>query len=108
MTVITVFLIGLGVVFFAGGAVGTIRLPDFYSRLHAAGMLDTMGLLLTMSGLALYAIHDFTGANLLSALKIILIVIFIFITSPTATHAIVDAGMRAGFKPWKKDEEVKP
>ena len=73
---------------------------------HAAGMLDTMGLLLTMSGLAIYAVHEFTGANFLSALKIVLIVVFIFITSPTATHAIVDAGVRAGLKPWKKGEEV--
>ena len=107
MTVIAAFLIGCGILFFSGGAVGTIRLPDFYSRLHAAGMLDTMGLLLTMSGLAIYAVHEFTGANFLSALKIVLIVIFIFITSPTATHAIVDAGVRAGLKPWKKGEEVK-
>ncbi|SLM28933.1 MnhG [Desulfamplus magnetovallimortis] len=91
-----------GLVFFLGGSIGMIRLPDFYSRLHSAGMLDTMGLMLTMGGMALYIIHDLTLNNVLSALKIILIVVFIFITSPTATHAIVDAGIRAGMKPWRK------
>lgn len=96
-----VLIIG-GFVFFLGGSIGMIRLPDFYSRLHAAGMLDTMGLFLTMAGLALYVIHDFSMGNFLSALKIILIVVFVFITSPTATHAIVDAGVRAGLKPWTR------
>ncbi len=101
----SVLIIG-GFVFFLGGSIGMIRLPDFYSRLHAAGMLDTMGLFLTMGGLALYVIHDFSLGNVLSALKIILIVVFVFITSPTATHAIVDAGVRAGLKPWTKENET--
>jgi len=99
---ISVLLIIIGFIFFIGGSVGMIRLPDFYSRLHAAGMLDTMGVFLSMAGLALYAVHEFSLGNLLSALKIILIVVFVFITSPTATHAIVDAGVRAGLKPWTK------
>ena len=101
-TLIAAVMVLVGLVFFFGGAVGMIRLPDFYSRLHAAGMLDTMGLLLSMGGMALYLVVDFNLGNFLSALKIILIVAFIFITSPTATHAIVDAGIRAGMKPWKK------
>ena len=99
---ISALLIIIGFIFFVGGSVGMIRLPDFYSRLHAAGMLDTMGVFLSMAGLALYVVHEFSLGNLLSALKIILIVVFVFITSPTATHAIVDAGVRAGLKPWTK------
>ncbi len=105
MSIISLFsglLILVGLFFFLGGSVGIIRLPDFYSRLHSAGMLDTMGLFLTMGGMALYLLNDFTLGNFLSALKIILIVVFVFITSPTATHAIVDAGIRAGLKPWRK------
>lgn len=102
MIILSGVLIAIGLFFFLGGSIGIIRLPDFYSRLHAAGMLDTMGLLLSMSGLALYLVHDFTLANFLSALKIVLIVVFVFITSPTATHAIVDAGIRAVREPWTK------
>lgn len=103
MTVyIAALLIAAGLFFFLVGSIGMIRLPDFYSRLHAAGIIDTMGLLLTMSGLALLIVNEFNLGNFLSALKVILIVIFVFITSPTATHAIVDAGIRAGLKPWEK------
>ena len=104
MIYVSIFLISLGIFFFFAGAVGVIRFPDFYSRLHPAGMIDTMGVMLSMSGLALYVLahHGLAGANILTAIKIILIVVFIYLTSPTATHAIVDAGIRAGLAPWTK------
>jgi multicomponent Na+:H+ antiporter subunit G len=58
-----------------------------------------------MAGLALLALleHGVSVASTLNCLKIVLIVVFIYITSPTATHAIVDAGVRAGLLPWAKD-----
>lgn len=99
-TCIVVLIIGL--IFFTGGAVGILRFPDFYSRLHPAGKLDTAGLTTTMAALALYSLFPFSAASLLTAIKIMLIVVFVFITSPTATHAIVDAGVRAGLAPWEK------
>lgn len=99
--IVTIILIG-GLIFFTGGAIGIIRLPEFYCRLHAAGQLDTMGILWTMAALALYILDDFSIGSILTSLKIILIVFFLFITSPAATHAIVDAGVRAGLRPWKK------
>ena len=103
---VIVFLI-IGLLFFTGGAVGIIRMPDFYSRLHPAGKLDTMGILMTMIAVALYNLDEFSISTLLSSLKIILIIAFLFITSPTATHAIVDAGVRAGLGPWTKEETQK-
>ena len=105
MIILAGVFIAVGLFFFLGGSIGMIRLPDFYSRLHAAGMLDTMGLFFTMFGLVIYLIQDFTLANFLSGLKISLIVIFVFITSPTATHAIVDAGVRAVREPWTKSKK---
>jgi multicomponent Na+:H+ antiporter subunit G len=99
---VMVLLIG-GLVFFTGGSIGILRLPDFYSRLHPAGKLDTAGQLLALSAVALFVIQDFSLSNFLTATKIVLIVIFVYITSPTATHAIVDAGVRAGLKPWTKE-----
>lgn len=104
MTIIVGALLGIGLFFFLAGAIGIIRFPDFYSRLHPAGMIDSMGLLLSMSGLALFTLvdGDFSWPSILNCLKIILIVVFVYITSPTATHAIIDAGMRAGLKPWTK------
>ena len=100
---VIIFLVS-GMVFFTGGAVGIIRFPDFYSRLHPAGKLDTMGLFMSMTALALYIFSEFSIASAMTALKIVLIVVFIFITSPTATHAIVDAGVRAGLRPWTKGD----
>ena len=104
ITVVTILLI-FGLIFFAGGAVGILRFPDFYSRLHPAGKLDTLGSLLMLIGLALFNLHHLSLANLLTSLKIILIVVFIFLASPTAIHGIVDAGVRAGLEPWKKGEK---
>ena len=83
---------------------GILRLPDFYSRLHPAGKMDTLGSLLMILALALFNLHELTWGHLLTSLKILLIVLFVFILSPTATHAIVDAGVRAGLKPWTKDK----
>ncbi len=107
MNIIVIILLAFGLLFFIGGSVGIIRFPDFYSRLHAAGKLDTSGLLMTMLAVALYTIQDFSTESLLTGLKIMLIVVFVFITSPTGTHAIVDAGIRAGLRPWTKNEKAK-
>ena len=100
MSLLAAILIASGLFFFTGGSIGILRFPDFYSRLHPAGKLDTMGLLMTMTGMALYTVQEFTLAAVFTSLKILLIVVFVFITSPTATHAILDAGVRAGLSPW--------
>lgn len=102
MTIIITMMLLCGLVFFTGGSIGIIRFPDFYSRLHPAGKLDTGGLVITMSAFALYTIQPLTLTALITSVKILLIVVFVFITSPTAIHSIVDAGVRAGLKPWEK------
>jgi multicomponent Na+:H+ antiporter subunit G len=102
MEIAVLLLLVSGMFFFTGGAIGILRFPDFYSRLHPAGKLDTAGQLLSLSAVALYVLADFSLLQLLTAAKIGLIVVFVYITSPTATHAIVEAGVRAGLKPWKK------
>jgi len=103
---LSAILVMVGLIFFTGGSVGIIRFPDFYSRLHPAGKLDTAGQLFTMAGIALYIVQDISLHTFLTAAKIVLIVIFIYITSPTATHAIIDAGVRAGLKPWTKEGQL--
>ena len=100
MTVVAVVLVSSGVFFLLTGAVGLIRFPDLYTRMHAAGKCDTLGSLLILTGLACAeGLH-------LSSLKLMVIALFIFFTSPTATHAMVDAGARAGLKPWRKEPET--
>ena len=105
MDIFVVAFLIFGLVFFTGGAVGILRFPDFYTRLHPAGKLDTMGSLLMMMALALYNLHHLSLGSLLTGLKILLIVVFVFLSSPTAIHGIVDAGVRAGLTPWGRGDE---
>jgi multicomponent Na+:H+ antiporter subunit G len=103
MNLIVIGLLLFGLLFFTGGGVGLLRMPDFYTRLHPAGKLDTLGSFFMILAMALFVLKAFTWGSLLISLKMILIIVFIFLSSPTATHAIVDAGVRAGLEPWTKD-----
>ena len=75
------------------GGIGLLRLPDLFSRMHAAGIVDTLGMGLIMLGLMLQG-----GFSLITA-KLIIIVIFILFTSPTATHALAKAALHGGVRP---------
>ncbi len=83
--VVSAGFIGLGALLCLIGAIGILRLPDFYTRLHAAGINDTAGAGFILVGLALHS-----GANLVSV-KLIMVLFFLVVTSPTATHALVSA-----------------
>ncbi|MFC1523529.1 monovalent cation/H(+) antiporter subunit G [Thermodesulfobacteriota bacterium] len=102
--IITVLFIVTGLFFFFATTIGVLRFPDFYSRMHAAGKGDTFSSLLMLVGLALYNLQHFTVGNLLVSIKIMMISMFIFLASPTATHAIIDAGYESGVNPWTKEE----
>ena len=105
LNIIIVILMLLGLFFFFGTSVGLIHFPDFYSRMHAAGKGDTLSTALILTGLALYHLQDFSLATLLVSFKIMSIVLYIFIASPTATHAIMDAGFGSGVKHWSKADQ---
>ena len=98
MNVACIILLSLGVLFLLLGAIGILRFPDCYTRMHAAGKCDTLGALLIVSGLAFY--H---GVSLESA-KILFIAVFIFLTSPTSTHAIARAALRNELPLWTKGQ----
>lgn len=100
--IIAIFFLSIGLLFFFGGAVGIIRMPGFYTRLHPAGKLDTLGILCIVLGLAVYNLHHLSLDTVILSLKMCLIIFFVFLSSPTATHSIVDAGMRAGLRHWTK------
>jgi multicomponent Na+:H+ antiporter subunit G len=102
MTVAVSLLLLLGVFFFAVGVIGVLRFPDFYSRLHAAGKVDCLAAVLVILGVALYNLQDFTVANLLVSIKILLIAVLIYVASPTATHALTRAALVIGVIPWSK------
>jgi len=95
--IITWILISAGVFFSLVGAIALIRFPDVYSRLHATTKLDTLGLGLLLSGLIVY-----DGFSIASA-KLLFIIFFMFLTSPTAAHALARAAYKSGIKLWGKD-----
>jgi len=86
-------LILSGVFFVLAGALGVLRMPDFFTRMHAAGMTDTLGAEFILLGLMLQA-----GFSQMT-LKLLLVAFFLFLTSPTATHAIANAALKSGLKP---------
>lgn len=98
-------LLVTGLVFFCGTVIGILRFPDFYTRMHAAGKGDTLSSMLLLAGFAMHYVRDFTLAELLVAGKLMAIVAFVFVASPTATHALVDAGYSAGAHPWARQKE---
>ena len=79
------------------GAVGMLRLPDFYARGHAAGMTDTLGVALILLGTMIEAGWSLNLARLAFILALILV------TGPTASHALARAALAGGLKPWRKD-----
>ena len=86
-------LIVAGSLFAVVGAAGILRFPDFWSRLHALSITDSGGVILLLLGMALQA-----GWGLV-AVKLLIILAFLFITGPTATHAVANAALVSGMKP---------
>lgn len=101
-TIIASFIIILGAFFMLVGSLGLIRLPDFYSRAHAQGKVDTLAIMLVILGLIVY--EGFT----LNSVKLVFIIIFVGLTNPTATNALTRAAYRFGLRPWFKKDKYKP
>ncbi len=83
-----------GSIFLLIGGIGLLRLPDFYARTHAAGVIDTLGTGLILIGLMM---QEEIGLN---TFKLVLIGFFLFFTSPTSSYAVAHAAWVAGQKPW--------
>lgn len=79
------------------GAVGCFRFPDFFTRMHAASVTDTLG-----SGFIILGLLLQTSFEWLVIAKLLFIVLFIFLTSPTSSHALAKAAVHAGLKPWMR------
>jgi multicomponent Na+:H+ antiporter subunit G len=93
LTVLSWILLLAGGVFALIGGVGLVRFPDFYTRLHAGGITDTLTALLIVGGLVLQS-----GFSLLT-IKLLLILLFLLFTTPTATHALARAAIADGLQP---------
>lgn len=90
-------LLVAGSFFVITGGVGLLRLPDVYSRMHAAGITDTLGAGLFIAGMAVQ------GGFTLVTVKLLIIFVFILFTGPTATYALANAVWFGGVKPKQRD-----
>lgn len=86
-----------GCFFIITGGVGLLRLPDVYTRMHASGVSDTMGAGMFLGGLMVQ------GGLSMVTVKLLLILIFILFTSPTATYALANAVHGGGVRPVGRD-----
>jgi multicomponent Na+:H+ antiporter subunit G len=84
------------------GGVGMLRMPDFYTRMHAASVIETLGGGLILLGLMLQA-----GLTLISV-KLLIVALLIFFASPTATHALARAALARGLRPRLVDDKEDP
>jgi multicomponent Na+:H+ antiporter subunit G len=103
LEILAALLVVVGTFFGFVATVGIIRLPDLYSRLHAASKSDTLGSVLSLAGLALVL-----GLRT-ESLKLVFLLVFLFLTSPTAAHAIARAAKEQDVEPtgdgnWEGEE----
>jgi len=92
----------IGSLFCLIGAAGLLRMPDFYTRVHAASLIETAGAGFILLGLILHA-----GFTLVAA-KLLMIGFLILFASPTASHALARAALIRGLKPVSIPEGEKP
>lgn len=98
LDIVTFLCLAVGVASMLIGSYGLLKLPDMFARMHAAGMVDTLGLGLIMVGLIVQA-----GFSLIS-FKLFLIIVFVIYTGPAVTHALAQAALNAGVKPLLRDD----
>jgi len=104
LEVIVILVLALGVFFLFVGAIGLLRFPDFYTRLHATGKCDTLGVGLVILGLLIYHLFYYSD-TLLVCVKLLFLILFILISNPTATYALMKAAYKTGVVPWKLGDE---
>lgn len=99
--VIAIILMIGSLFFFLASAIGMIRLPDFYTRLHSSGNSETLGLMLSCLGLV---VHE--GPTVLSV-KILFVFLLVFLCNPIGTHILGKAALKSGHPVWtNKDKEA--
>ena len=93
LDIISWILLSAGGVFVLVGGIGALRMPNLYTRMHAASVTDTMGAVLVIAGVMVQA-----GFSLVT-IKLAAILLFLVLTSPTASYALASAALLAGIKP---------
>ena len=99
---ITIFLLLLGIFFMVFGVLGVLRFPDIYTRLQASTKCGVTGVISIFIGLVVQQ-----GFNAFS-MRILLIALFVLVTTPVASHIIAQAAYESGAEPWRRHPEEHP
>lgn len=89
----------IGAFFALVGAIGVVRMPDVFTRMHAASVLETAGSFFLLLGLVLQS------SSILMAVKLVFIMVLFMITAPVASYAIAQAALGNGEKPELNDAD---
>ncbi len=98
--IVGIVLVATGLVFMLIGSIGIVRLPDFFTRTHAASKVDTVGVMVVLIGVAVLE-----GLTLTSG-KVLLAAFILMLTNPVAAHALARAAYLRGLKPWRKGQKA--
>jgi multicomponent Na+:H+ antiporter subunit G len=106
-------IVVLGGIFCVIGAVGLVRFPDVFTRLHAAGVTDTLGAGLVLFGLMVVSLDAGPEGTLglteaLRVVKLGFILFFMWVTGTSAAHAVAKSAWLAGLDPWTADQDGDP
>lgn len=96
LDILSWILLLLGGAFVFTGGIGALRMPDLYTRMHAASLTDTLGTILVIVGVILQA-----GLSL-AAIKLLAILLFLLLTTPSAAYALANAARLAGVAPERR------
>ena len=99
LEIVSSVLVIAGAIFAVIGGIGIVRLPDFFCRIHGAGITDTLGAGLILTGLM------FLSPHWIVAVKLLAILVLLWTTSPTATHALANAALETGLRPHVDETE---
>lgn len=98
LEVVVAVLAAVGTFFVLVGTIGLLRLPDLYTRVHATSKADTLGTVLTLAAASL------VFGDVVPTVKILFLLVFTFVTAPTAAHAITRAAYDQGIEPWTLED----
>jgi len=93
LEIVSSVLVIAGAIFAVIGGIGIIRLPDFFCRIHGAGITDTLGAGLILTGLM------FLSPHWIVTVKLLAILVLLWTTGPTSTHALANAALETGLRP---------
>ena len=99
MEIISYSFVIAGLFFMGLTALGLLRLPDFFTRAHAASKSETLGISLILIGLM------FESGASLTTFKIALVIIFVFLANPVSSHLLTRSAIKNGIVPWYKNEQ---